>query len=41
MSDKPCDVEGCDKNAIARLLEINTADDRGLRCKHCLLYDVE
>jgi len=35
-----CDVRGCTTNAIAELLEVDTADDRGLRCKNCLEADV-
>lgn len=37
--DRRCGVDGCDRPAVARLFD--RGDAVGLRCRPCLLYDLD
>jgi len=40
MNEPTCDVEGCSDEAVAKLHDVNDADDRRERCRQCLLFDL-
>lgn len=40
MSDVTCDVKGCTDDAVARLHDTDDPNDRGERCRVCLLFDL-
>ena len=42
MNTTECDVEGCEKPAIANVLPTHgKTDHHAYRCRECLLYDLE